>query len=67
MSDIDIIRNYIIACAILLTPIILVIGGVVLRKSKKKISTWLLIAGGLCIGLLALAPILFTLLNFVNA
>lgn len=66
MSDMYIIRNYIIVFAILLAPIILIVSGLILRKSKKNLSTGLLIAGGIYLGLLFLVPLFLTLLNFIT-
>ena len=66
MSDINIIRNYIIIFAIILAPIVLIVTSAILSKSKNKMSKWLLAAGGLYLGLLILAAIVFTMLNFVT-
>lgn len=55
--------SFIIAGFIVFAPIILVISGAILRKINKKISKWLLIAGGLWLGLLALG---FVLLSFAQ-
>ena len=54
----NIIINSIIALAIVLVPIILVICGAALRKSKKKLSKLLLIVGGSIIGLFVLLYVL---------
>lgn len=66
MSDFNIIRNYIIIFAVILAPIILIVTSAILSKSKNKMSKWLLTAGGLYIGLLILAIIVFTMLNFIT-
>lgn len=58
------IRNiYIIIYSICLLPVILIVGGAILRKSKKKVSKWLFIAGGLFLGLFVLASALLTFAN----
>ena len=43
MSNMYIIRNYIIVFAILLAPIILIVSGLILRKSKKNLSTGIIL------------------------
>jgi hypothetical protein len=58
-------NSYMIAYAIVLTPIILVICGAILRKLKKKISKWLLIIGGSLIGLYALFFVFSLFANFI--
>ena len=60
-SDQEYIRSFIMASAIVFTPMILIISGLVLRKFKKKISKWLLIIGGSLVGLLA---VVFALVFF---